>query len=79
MDLNPEMTNVEKELMDKIMPMQGKHIFTKNYGDGEIEMFTRKNDLSGIYVYFHSNLDGTVKLDGNEFLEEIEEVREMTE
>jgi len=79
MDMNPKVTDVEKELLEKIMPMQGKHIFTKNYGDGEIEMFTRKNDSSGIFVYFHSNLDGTIKLDGVEFLKEIEEVREMNE
>lgn len=76
MDMNPKVTEVEKELMDKIMPLQGKHIFTKNYGDGEIEMVTRKNDLSGIFVYFHSNMDGTVKIDGKEFWEEVEEVKE---
>lgn len=77
MDINPKVTNVEKELMDQVLPLQGKHIFTKNLGDGEIEMVTRKNDLSGIYVYFHSNLEGTLKLDGNEFLEEVEEVKEL--
>ena len=77
MDMNPEVTDVEKELMDQVLPLKGKHIFTKNFGDGEIEIVTRKNDLSGIYVYFASNLDGTVKLDGQEFLDEIEEVKEI--
>jgi hypothetical protein len=77
MDMNPKATEVEKSVMDKVLPLQGKHIFTKNFGDGEINMVTRKNDLSGIFVYFHSNLDGEVKLDGEEFLEEIEEVKEL--
>jgi hypothetical protein len=79
MDMNPKVTDVEKELMDKVLSLQGKHIFTKNFGHGEIEMVTRKNDLTGIYVYFHSNLHGTVKLDGVEFLEEMEEVRDITD
>ncbi|PLS19193.1 hypothetical protein CVD28_01940 [Bacillus sp. M6-12] len=75
--MNPAVTDGEKSIMDKVLPLQGKHIFTKNLGDGEINMVTRKNDLSGIYVYFHSNLDGEIKLDGEEFLEEIEEVKEI--
>jgi len=76
--MNPEITNVEKDLMEQVMPLQGKHIFTKNFGDGEINLITRKNDLSGIFVYFHSNLEGEIKLDGVEFLEEVEEVRDIT-
>lgn len=77
--MNPKVTNTEKEVMEQVLPLQGKHIFTKNFGDGEIEMVTRKNDLSGIWVYFHSNLDGEVKLDGREFLDEIEECKDLTE
>lgn len=78
MDMNPTVTEVEKDLLDVIIPMQGKHIFTKTLGDGEIEMITRKNDLSGIWVYFHSNMDGVLKIDGKEFLQEVKEVREIT-
>lgn len=76
--MNPKVTDVEKDLMDKVFPLQGKHIFTKNFGDGEINLVTRKNDLSGIYVYFHSNAEGEIKLDGQEFLEDIDEVKEIS-
>lgn len=76
--MNPSVNLSEKELLDKVLPMQGKHIFTCSLGDGEINSVTRKNDLSGIYVYFHSNIEGEIKLDGVEFLEEVIEVKEMT-
>ena len=75
--MNPIVTSTEKELMEKVLPMQGKHIFTTSFGDGEINMVTRKNDLSGIWVYFHSNLDGEIKLDGDEFVEEVILAKEM--
>ncbi|MFF2834274.1 hypothetical protein ACFVSK_21120 [Cellulosimicrobium cellulans] len=71
MDMNPKLKKAEKELLDKILPLQRKHIFTKTYGDGEISHVTRKDDLTGMYVYFHSNLHGVIKLDGEEFLLEI--------
>jgi hypothetical protein len=73
--MNPAMTDVEKDLHSKIKPLQGKHIFTKNLGDGEINKVTRKNDLSGMWVYFHSNLEGELKLDATEFLSEVDDVR----
>ena len=73
--MNPAMTDVEKDLHSKIKPLQGKHIFTKNLGDGEINKITRKNDLSGMWVYFHSNLEGELKLDATEFLSEVDDVR----
>lgn len=75
MDLNPKVTQVERNLFSRIIPLKGKHIFTKSLGDGEINMVTRKNDLSGVYVYFHSNAHGEIKLDGVEFLEEVDDVR----
>lgn len=71
MDMNPKLMKAEKELLDKILPLQRKHIFTKTYGDGEISRVTRKDDLTGVYVYFHSNLHGEIKLDGEEFLLEL--------
>lgn len=71
MDMNPNLKKTEKELLDKILPLQRKHIFAKTYGDGEISRVTRKDDLTGVYVYFHSNLHGVIKLDGEEFLLEI--------
>lgn len=77
MSFNPSMTPIENNLWDKITPLRGKHLFTKHYGDGEIETITRKNDLSGLFVYFHSNLEGSIKLDGQEFLNEVEEVKEL--
>ncbi|MCB5337171.1 hypothetical protein JTE87_04175 [Bacillus amyloliquefaciens] len=48
MDFNPKMTDNESKLFNKIYRMQRKHIFTKNFGDGEISKVTRKNDLSGL-------------------------------
>lgn len=75
--MNPTITNPEQTILDQVMPLQGKHIFTKNLGDGEINLITRKNDLSGICVYFHSNWHGEMKLDGQEFLDEVEEVKEI--
>jgi len=72
MDMNPEITEQEKDILHKTMALQGKHILTKSFGDGEINMITRKNDLSGVYVYFHSNREGEIKLDGEEFLNDIE-------
>lgn len=77
MDLNPKVSQVEGKLFSKILPLQGKHIFTKSLGDGEINRVTRKNDLSGVNVCFHSNAHGEIKLDGVEFLEEVEDVREI--
>jgi hypothetical protein len=71
MDLNPKLTKTEQEILNEVLPLQNKHIFTKSIGDGEIIHITRKNDLSGIHIYFHSNLHGQMKLDGIEFLEEI--------
>lgn len=73
--MNPNVTSAEKSLLEQIMPMQGKHVFTSNLGDGEIDTITRKNDLSGVYVYFHSNLHGQIKLDGEEFLSFVVEVK----
>ncbi|KTF59777.1 MULTISPECIES: hypothetical protein [Bacillus amyloliquefaciens group] len=76
MDLNPKMTDTESKLFNKIYRMQRKHIFTKNFGDGEISKVTRKDDLSGLYVYFDSNIDGQIKIDGLEFLEDVLEVKD---
>ncbi|MFF2532491.1 hypothetical protein ACFVS2_26850 [Brevibacillus sp. NPDC058079] len=77
MDMNPKVTDIEKGLLDQVLPLRGKHIFTKNYGDGEIDDVTRKNDLSGIIIYFHSNLEGVILLDGEEFLSEVDDVKDI--
>jgi hypothetical protein len=79
MDMNPTISPVEKSLLDQILPMQHKHVFTKTLGDGQIEKVTRYNDLSGVWVYFFTNDEGgyELKLDGNEFLNEVEEIREF--
>jgi len=64
-------------MFDKISKLYGKHIFTKDFGDGELVDITKKthNIEDGLYVYFHSNRDGEVKLDGKEFLDNIVEVK----
>lgn len=71
MDMNPRLTDPENDLLAKILPLQGKHLFTKTLGDGEIVKVTRKDDFTGAYVYYHSNLHEELKLDGNEFLDEL--------
>lgn len=71
MDMNPQLKKTEKELLGLILPLQRTHLLTKSYGDGEITRVTRKDDLTGVYVYFHSNLHGVIKLDDEEFLLEI--------
>ncbi len=48
MDMNPPVTGVELLLLDKLMPLQRKQIKTRTFGQGEIRLLTRKNDLSGI-------------------------------
>jgi hypothetical protein len=79
MDMNPQITVTEKTLLDQILPLQQMHIFTKTLGDGQIEMVTRHDDLKGVWVYFFTNDEGgyQMRLDGVEFLDEIDEVREL--
>jgi len=64
-------------LFGKVSGLEGKHVFTKSFGDGEINMITKKNDLTGYYVYFHSNADGEIKLDAEEFLADVDEVKPL--
>lgn len=66
-------------MLKKVMDLQGKHIFTKTFGDGEINTITKKsfNEEDGVFVYFHSNREGEIKLDGEEFLKDIEKVQEI--
>jgi len=66
-------------MLQKAMDLQGKHIFTKTFGDGEINTITKKSydEADGIFVYFHSNRDGEIKLDGEEFLNDIERVQDI--
>lgn len=66
-----EWSQAEKKLLEQIMPLQNQLLQTKTYGDGEIGIITRKNDRSGIFVYFNSRTCGQVRIDGEEFLEEI--------
>jgi hypothetical protein len=77
MDMNAPINPVELTLLDQLIPMQNKHIFTKNYGDGEIVILTRHNDLQGVWVYFYTNAEGGYeeKIDGAEFLREVEKIR----
>lgn len=42
-------------------------------------MITRKNDLSGMYVYFHSNWHGEIKLDGQGILNDIDEAKDIVQ
>ncbi|GAB6989403.1 hypothetical protein [Paenibacillus pini] len=69
--MNPKLTNIEKDLLECILLLRKRHLFTKTLGDGQIQRVTRKDDLTGINVYFHSNLHGEMKVDGEEFLKEL--------
>lgn len=75
--MNPKLNEAESDILEQLLPLQNKHIFTNSFGDGQIELITRKNDLSGAWVYFDSNEHGTVKLDGKEFLNEITHIQEI--
>ena len=75
MDFNSKLSQGEEKLLSKILLLQGKHIFTKTLGHGEITRVTRKNDQSGVNVYFYSNIHEALKLDGEKFLEEIRNVQ----
>lgn len=66
-----------QDVMKKILPLQGKHLFTEHLGDAEIERLTLKSNPSGVWVYFHSNLHGCIRYDGKELLEEIMDVKEI--
>lgn len=76
--MNPAPTKAEHEQWLLLNPLRGKWLIFKTLGDGEIVTITRKNDLSGYWVYFFTNDDGGYedKMDAMEFLAEIEEVRE---
>jgi hypothetical protein len=74
MDMNPPVTGVEHLLLDKLMPLQRKQIKTRTFGQGEIRLLTRKNDLSGIWVYFQDEQKGEVKVDGEAFLREVTDI-----
>ena len=79
MDLNPKVTPTEKELLKMVMPLQEKQIITKTLGEGKIDCITRKNDLSGVFVYFKAKENTISKLDGVEFLNIIDKVIEPKE
>lgn len=83
---NPQVGVTEESQFNRLKPLMKKHIFTKSYGDGQIESITRKNDLSGLWVYFYTNWDevpfdrdknGCVKIDAEVFLSDIESIREL--
>ncbi|MGG0939198.1 hypothetical protein ABHN11_24605 [Brevibacillus centrosporus] len=58
-----------QDIIVQLLSLQGKHIFTEDLGDGEVNNITFKDhSRTGCFVYFHSNLHGEVKLDGEEFL-----------
>lgn len=69
MDMNPQLTTDEFHIVDRLLQLQFCHLQTKELGDGEIDRITRKGDGTGAFVYFHSNLHGRIKIDGEEFLE----------
>jgi hypothetical protein len=66
------------ELLAHLDKLRGKHLFTKTLGDGELELVVRKKDGSGIEVWFHSNGDGQIILDAEEFYGEVVDVKEIT-
>jgi hypothetical protein len=78
--LREEKATEKAPLIGQILPLKRKHIFTKTLGDGHIEKVTLHNDLKGCWVFFFTNDDGgyQIRLDGKEFLEELDEVRDLT-
>jgi hypothetical protein len=69
---NSKLDEGGKLLLARVDNLRGKHIFTKTFGDGEIDLVLFTKDGSDIEVLFHSNAEGQVFLPLGEFLEDVD-------